>query len=120
VNRGKILVNSIQITGGAGQAYIQLVYGGTLGGTPSWNNGGANSLVEYDVAGTTVTGGEIIFSDYIVNVAQTRTAVEASLSNRYPLTLDIDGLNPKLFSIVMTSIGSAVQVLTSIQVREFY
>lgn len=50
----------------AGDVYWEVVRGGTLGGTPSYTSAGANSAVEYDVAGTTVTGGEVVASGFAV------------------------------------------------------
>jgi hypothetical protein len=48
---------------GTKPAIIRLVKNTTLGGSPSYNDISANtSVVSYDIAGTTLTGGEPIFT----------------------------------------------------------
>ena len=48
-------------------AFVEIVRNGTLGGTPSWANVDTTySTMEYDVAGTTVTGGVVVDSFYVL------------------------------------------------------
>lgn len=75
-NRGLVRINSVSFSSSAasGIAILRFKINSTLGGTPSFTtingttaNGGAtitsgNSIVSYDVAGTTVTGGTYIHS----------------------------------------------------------
>ena len=76
-------------------AYIEIVYGGTIGGTPNWQSAGNNSTVEYDVAGTTVTGGEVIHAGFVTaGQGASRNSINQILNNRFPLVLDHAGLNP--------------------------
>jgi hypothetical protein len=97
----------------AGDVYWEVVRGGTLGGTPSYTSAGANSAVEYDVAGTTVTGGEVVASGFAVGGGGSAKG-EQSLRFAdlglvpYPLTLDVAGANPTTFSLVVTAISGTV------------
>jgi len=58
---------------------FELVLNPTIGGTPSWSSVDSNSATEYDIAGTTVTGGTTIFSTI------TDGKVEEK-SNEFPLS----------------------------------
>ena len=78
-NRGLIRLNSVSIGADAGKnavanAIIRFRIGATIGGTPAFttingttaNNGvtitSGNSIASYDIAGTTVTGGILVFN----------------------------------------------------------
>lgn len=103
VNRGQIVLEGWDVAAETNGCYYEIVYNGTLGGTPSWTSAGTNSIVEYDVAGTTVTGGDVIASGYVMASNQVKSAVNEALVTRLPLTLDIAGANPINVSIVCTS-----------------
>lgn len=54
---------SIEASAANNLGTIRVVENATLGGTPAWNDIHAtNSIVEFDIAGTTVTGGKELFS----------------------------------------------------------
>jgi hypothetical protein len=63
-NRVEIVLKAISYgVDGTKPAIVRLVKNTTLGGSPSYNDIDANtSVVSYDVAGTTLSGGEIILS----------------------------------------------------------
>lgn len=66
-NTGKVYINMVNVSAiqnaSSRAAIIKLVYGATLGGTPSYSAIDlGESIVEYDVAGTTVSGGNTIFA----------------------------------------------------------
>ena len=107
VNRGEILLNLASVYAVTDTAYVELVYGATLGGTPSWSSVGASSIVEYDIAGTTVTGGITVDSFYVpasgTGVNARPSAADRGVLSRLPLTLDIAGANPINLSIVCTA-----------------
>lgn len=123
VNRGTIIPENASLFVTTTPMYYEIVYGGALGGSPSWASAGDNSITEYDVAGTTVTGGEILEAGYVqtsgTGVAA-RGAAESTLLSRLPLVLDKAGANPINLSIVGTSIGGTAVAYGSISFREMY
>jgi len=51
---------------------IQIIKSATLGGTPSWSDKDTNnSVMEIDTAGTTVTGGHLVFTLYLGKIEST-------------------------------------------------
>jgi hypothetical protein len=62
-----------------------------LGGTPTWNSVGADSLCEFTVNGTTVTGGRVITSGY--SNAQTRLEYKVLNSIRDYLSTNSSSTN---------------------------
>jgi hypothetical protein len=121
VNRGTIKHEFFEVITGGNNVLWELVYGGTLGGTPDWTSAGDNSLVEFDIAGTTVTGGEVIASGYaLTGGGATRGRTEGKTQARYPMGLDVDGLNPRLLSLVVTSVTGTATVNAAIGFKEYY
>lgn len=124
VNRGVILPEGADVFVTTAPAYYEVVYGGTLGGSPSWASAGDNSIVEYDVAGTTVTGGEILETGYVVTsgtaAPSSRGASSTSLLSKLPLVLDKAGANPIILSIVLTGIGGTPVGYAAVNWRELY
>jgi len=123
-NRARILLDSFSILNtGANQVLWEIVYNASLGGSPSWTSAGTNSTVEYDVAGTTITGGEVISSGYMTSVGtgvNSNGGVSATMNSKYPITLDISGANPMSNSIVCTAITGTQTCYGSINFFEFY
>jgi hypothetical protein len=120
-NRGQILPARVEINNvGSGTLYWQLVYNSTLGGTPSYTSVGNNSITEYDVAGTTLSGGEIIDSGTLQSTNQSKSAQSANVGALYPLTLDIDGLNPKNLVLAVKAATGTVDVTAHMTFLEIY
>ena len=123
VNRGQIVPEQIDIYVTTAPAYYEIIYGGTLGGSPSYTSAGDNSIVEYDVAGTTVTGGEVLDTGFVVTSGTGVTArgnVSAGLLSKLPLVLDKAGANPINLAVVITGIGGNPVARASITWREMY
>lgn len=123
VNRGTILPTGLSLYVTTATAYWELVYGGALGGTPSWTSAGANSIVEYDVAGTTVTGGEVIASGYISTSgtgAGAKGGGTSALTSKLPLVLDAAGSNPIALHVVITGVGGNPVAYAALDWRELY
>jgi len=121
VNHGSIFQESISIlVSGTGTILWQIVYNPTLGGSPSWVDGGSNALFEYDISGTTVANGEIVSSGYVASSATSKSDIITEIGAKYPITLDMDGLNPKILCICATSVTGTVDTLASIIVRSYY
>ena len=123
VNRGAIIPESVQVYATGTPIYFEVVYGGTLGGSPVFGSVGDNSIVEYDVAGTTVTGGEVIDAGFVVvsgTGGNARGSEQNALLSRLPLVLDKAGANPLALSVVATGIGGEATVHAAVGWRELY
>jgi hypothetical protein len=119
VNRGKIVLDSIDLTTAGNPALWEVVYGATLGGTPAFGSVDADSIVESDVAGTTVTGGIVAQSGYCGTGGASRVSNGSrEILNRLPLVLDAAGANPTNLSLVITSFTGTVTAAGSIGWRE--
>lgn len=120
INRAKIVLDSFAIfNNGNQQLFYEIIYGTALGGVPVWTSAGTNSTVEYDVAGTTITGGEIILSGYVQN-ANSLGVVFSALNAKYPITLDMTGANPLNVSIVITATSGTQACAASLNFIEYY
>ncbi len=127
VGRALVAVESINIYAQTNPCYFEVVYGATLGGSPSWNSTNGQSMVEFDVAGTTVTGGVTISSGYAsaggTGSNAFSTSQQRSLQARLPIALDIDGAHPTTpytdsISVVVTSMSGTSNVASNISWRE--
>jgi len=117
-NRAHIELADFSLNASSNSALYEIVIGGTLGGSPSWTSVGTNSAVEYDVAGTTVTGGTMILSDYVTSGSgSTRGIARGDIDIRNPFVLrQIDALaaNQDILSIVCTSVSGTSNILAAI------
>lgn len=102
-NRGTIIPFFANILSETKGALIEVVYNGTLGGTPSWNSANDDSIVEFDTAGTAVTGGIVTGSFFLERNASER--IDPDFLSKLPLALDIDGANPTIISLVGSTAG---------------
>jgi len=122
-NRGIIIPISWGIIVTTNDAFVELVRNGTLGGTPSWASAGDNSIMEYDVAGTTVTGGDVICKENVPadqgNFANnfSDTIKEEHLAGG--LAVDFDN-NQDTLSLVITSHTGTTNVNGSLCELEVY
>jgi hypothetical protein len=121
INRGLIKHEAFEVVTGGNNVLWELVYNPTLGGTPVWTSAGDNSLVEYDIAGTTVTGGEIVSSGYsLAGTGSTRGKASAETHSKYPMALDVDGGTPPIMALVCTSFTGTATVNASLGFKEYY
>ncbi|KKM73067.1 hypothetical protein LCGC14_1414180 [marine sediment metagenome] len=107
VNRALILPQGYGFFPQTNAGFLEVVYNGVLGGAPSWSSVDDDSMVEFDIAGTTVTGG-ITFEHAHADaggIGKNTFSDEKSgdLAARYPLNLDSTGGSPKHLSLVVTS-----------------
>ena len=120
-NRSKIQVLDFDLVASTNSAYFEVVYNGTLGGSPSWTDVGTNSAIEYDTAGTTVTGGEVVHSGFIISgTGATRGQASQIVMSQYPIGLNIDGTVATTFSLVCTSFTGTSNVNAAVSWREYY
>lgn len=121
-NRALILPQDFGFFPQTNPGFLEVVYNATLGGTPDWNSVNDDSLVEFDIAGTTVTGGVTIAQAHADaggqgnNTFSSRTSED--LGARYPLHLDIDGANPTILSLVITSMANTCNAVGHIGWKE--
>lgn len=123
VNRGLILPTAVQLFASSEAALVELVYNGTLSGSPSWTSANADSITEYDTAATGISGGIVIGHAYIPAASQGNLQAAGvaalGLASRLPLTLDIAGANPINLSVVATKLtGTTSNVSAAISWRE--
>lgn len=90
VNRGLIMPTTVRGFTENKAGLFQLWYGVTLGGTPSWTSANADSIVEFDVAGTTLTGGVLLDATMVEKAGRLELPSDILL----PLTLDLAGAHP--------------------------
>jgi hypothetical protein len=121
INRGQVIQEAIEILCTSNNTILwSLVYNPTLSGTPTWLDAGNNSIIEYTISNSTVTNGEILDSGYLISTNQIKQQISSEVSAKYPLTLDMDGLNPKILTLCARAFTSTADMNTSMTVREYY
>ncbi len=106
-NRSKITVTDFDVLdNSAPAAFWELVYNGTLGGSPSFNSVDNNSGVNFDVAGTTCTGGTVLASGYIPGGGKTTSTI--ALNIEIPFTLDFAGSTPDTITLCVSSTSTNI------------
>lgn len=118
-NRAAIELSNFALTAATNNAYYEIVLGGTLGGVPAWTSVSTDSVIEYDVAGTTVTGGTVVDSGFVLaGLGSVRSQTAGQVSTRAPFTLSqIDALAARQdsISIVCTSFTGTSSITSSIE-----
>lgn len=113
-NRGLIRPLLLNVWPEANSCIWELVLNGTLGGVPSFASVDANSLVEFDVAGTTVTGGTVVARGYASSGSGAGFSGAATgvgdLLGIIPITLDIAGTGQDVLSVVCTSLNATSNI----------
>jgi hypothetical protein len=116
-NRGGIILERVEALATLKDAYVEIVYGGTLTGA-SFATAGSESIAEYDVAASAIASGYVIAAGYVSGQSGVDYGVD--LHSRLPLTLDINGANPKNLSVVATAIGGTSTVAAAVNWVELY
>lgn len=93
VNRGLIVPEISSVYSASQPALLKLVYGGTLTNA-SFGSVNADSIVDFDVAATAISGGITIASDYVAASNQSKGSGLLAIASQLPITLDIDGNHP--------------------------
>lgn len=121
VNRSSINFESVILTASTNSAYCELIYNPTLGGIPAWISAGTNSTVEYDVRGTTITGGDVLAGWFVVSGTGANQSLGGKdLTQRLPLTLDQAGATPLVLTVACTSFTGTSNVTTTMNWRELW
>lgn len=122
VNRSLIVPEDFGFFPQTNAGFMEIIYNGALGGAPSWNSVNANSMVEFDIAATTVTGGITVTHSHAdaggQGSKQFSGRAAGDLAARYPLHLDIDGANPTHMSLVITSMADTCSAVGHIGWKE--
>jgi len=111
VNRGQILIDEFKVFAQTNAVYIELVHGGTLTGA-SWSSVDADSIVEFDVAATAISGGHVLDVDHAdaggAGSKTFGTSSGSSLLSKIPMALDIAGNQIALgnLTLVCTSMNA--------------
>ena len=122
-NRGHIDLSVIDVLATGNPCYWELIYNATLGGTPSWNSVNDNSLAEFDVAGTTITGGTVLACGYIAANNRSGGGGGKVLNSRNPLTISkIDGgaTTQNTLTLAATSLNLTSDVTAALNWFERY
>ena len=118
-NRGQVVPSEIELYASA-NAYYEIVVGGELGGTPSWTSASVSSIVEVDVAGTTVTGGTVVETGFVTTSGgASRGSGRNGILGRLPLVLNAAGDASDILSVVVTSFTGTANTSASVTWREF-
>lgn len=129
-NRGLILANRVTLFARSTDCYYEVIRNGTLGGTPSWVSSGPNSMSEFDIAATSITGGDRLFEGYVSNTAAGNadsTSVNKifaqdfdATSQSMSLSLNFDGTIQDTLSVVVTPISGTADIGACIDFIELY
>jgi hypothetical protein len=99
------VATAISIIGNTAANYNwQVVAGGTTTGG-SWVSAGTNSSVEYNLTGTSFTGGRILASGYFTATASTSVSVDILRAALFSNQLERDGLTgtPYEFTVILAA-----------------
>lgn len=122
-NRIRVAYIDVEIFNNGNQPVIwQLLVGQAITGTTTFNNVNTTySSVEYNILGT-ISGAPSIVIDggYAPSSGSTKTAVNNSISSRYPITLDAAGAHRSLgtLTLVATSISGTQSCYGAVKFRE--
>ena len=120
VNRGQLVPLQYSVENdGSHTVLYQLILNGTLGGSPSFNKiNSAQSLVDYDLAATSVTGGTVLDSGYCGG--SSKITVQGAFPRRLALTYS--GLNSTqdTLTLAVTSVSSTSACYGAITWEEFH
>lgn len=119
INRSEILPINFDIFASGNSAFYEIIINGDIS-TASWIDGGVNSVCEYDVSSTTITGGEVIESGFIPASASIREAFNSSLISKLALTNNLTGNSTDTISIVITSFAGTTTVSGELTLKELY
>lgn len=120
-NRGHIELSDFALSASSNSSYYEIVAGGTLTGA-SWTSVGSDSIAEYDVASTAISGGIVIANDFVLSGSgATRGSTSGALDARSPLVLSqIDALTATQIpiSIVCTSFTGTSNITSALNWHE--
>jgi len=121
-NRSSITLNAVDvITDASDNVMWKLVYNGTLGGSPVFNSVDANSGMNVDIAATSISGGHVVASGYIMSGSKiTAEAIVLPPNSvpKLPFTLDYSGLVPDTYTLVAYGFTSTPAIAVALTWNE--
>ena len=119
-NRGWIVPYDYAIVARTNSAYVELVVGGTLTGAV-WNSVGTDSLVEFDVAATAITGGTSVIKGFVVSGSgSTATQAQSNIIDNFPISVDSLTSTQLNYSVVVTPFAGTSNVSAAVNWKEIY
>ncbi len=113
-NRVRIVPQDIGLIVTTNDALWELVYDPSFTGSPTWSPADTHSSVEFSthtVGAGVLTGGIVVASGFAPAAQGSFAKFEAQKFDfKYPITLDINGANPKALSLVCTSLNNTANV----------
>ena len=97
-----VILTALSLLGTGNNAVFnwQVIASGTTTGG-SWLDAGANSAVEYNVTGTSFTGGRILASGFLTSNAQGQTVVDILKEALFKFQLERNGLTATSYELTM-------------------
>lgn len=122
-NRVRIIPQDIGTLVTTNDAIWELVYDPTFTGSPTWVDANAHSAAQYSLhtgAGNgAITGGIVVASGFAPAAQGSFSSYEAKgFDFKYPITVDLNGQNPKALSLVCTSLNNTANVRSAINWAE--
>lgn len=118
VNRISTINRLVEVYNNSNGALVEVVYNGTLTG-PSWVSVNDESVMEYDISASAISGGITILSFFVFTQNGGLSRVSEKITGRLPLALDIDGTNPTNLSIVVSPVSGNANVVASLNWQEY-
>lgn len=115
INNGIMLPRHFHIISSTQNLYYEIVQGGSLT-NDSFSSVDGNSIMEFDVAGSAITGGRVIDSGYIAATSQAggSAGVDTGILSKVPLG------STEPLTIVATSLSSSTDTFGSFTWSEIY
>lgn len=119
-NRGSINLQRVEGFAVTNNAFCEVVYNGVLTGA-AFASVGTNSITNFDVAATAITGGDVIGSFYVLSgILISRGVVDVDVVDLRPIGIGIGGATPIPISVVCTSFTGTSTVNASLGWKELY
>lgn len=118
-NRGIIIPLAYELFAQTNSCYFEVVVNGTLTGA-NFTSVGDNSIADYDISASAISGGEVIATGFCVASASTRSSIESVIRNRLTLCNDYAGTTPDRITVVATSFTGTSNVSASLDWKELY
>ncbi len=117
-NRGQVLPLEVNVLSTAEPILVEIYYKPSLTGA-SFASADADSIVEFDVAATALSGGHIVLSFHVAAASQGSKLLpdvaSKSLMSKQTLNLDIAGTTADILTVAATSLtGSTTDVYVSV------
>jgi len=119
INRVEIVQRALELFNDANSTIAyDIIYNGVLTGA-TWNSVDANSVVEFDIASTSIAGGIKVLGGFVASTNQSKNGQQTGITGRLPMSLDIDGLSPTPLSIVCSNISGLGNVAAQFNWQEY-